>query len=800
MNENIDNVKNNGNDHSNSKKKLLFICILVPLFIFIFFTLSNDFENNTLSTDEKKYQIFELATQSGFDGDYEDWLLSVSGDEIELRIYGSVVQWKYKESDKWTTLYDMVDYSGKDGVNGTDGEDGKDGVDGTNGTNGKDGIDGFSAYEVWLFFNNKEDTSENMEEFFYSLNAYSLWLSMGNDGDVDTFLNSLKGETGESGADGEDGKDGVDGENGKDVGYAVYQIYVSFGYTGTYEDFVIANDGKVDLEDFDFSVNLDIFTVTFVEGESSADVDVADGQKVSYRDPNNIPNGYEFDGWYCDGEKWSFIGYVVKENVNLTAVFSPIQYEINFELNGGENNFNNTYITIADEIELKAVEMVGYEFDGWYLNDKKVATLSNISNDITLVAKWTERSNSITYYLNFGTSNAYNPSTIMINDDIITLSDSKRDGYTFLGWYNEEGNKVTKLQNISTDITLEAKWEVVYYPISYDLNGYSLEYYFPTSITIEDEIDLITLVPTKEYYNFECWQIDGETVTSLSNIESDVVLTAIWIANEYSINYVLDGGTLNGAPETFTKESAEKLVYAEKEHYIFDGWYLDSNYNNEVTSLSVELLNNNQVTLYAKYSLRIYNDDDDDIDYLYYGKYPQSEVTSSSEKNNLTNYFTFEGIVFEYSGNEYMLSSGTYYKVEAIRWDIIESQHGVYSLISNNVLASEKYENYDNISGWLNNDFYNFAFNNVEKDDILDKYYDGNVSRINLPTIIESSSVFNSLIVKCTNFSGAYSNAAKESYWWINDKDGFVNMSGEYVQYDNSNANVGIRPSMTIVL
>ena len=70
--------------------------------------------------------------------------------------------------------------------------------------------------------------------------AYELWLDAGNAGSVLDFLNSLKGPKGDPGKDGRDGIDGrngLDGEKG-DPGASAYEIWLTEGNTGTVEDFL----------------------------------------------------------------------------------------------------------------------------------------------------------------------------------------------------------------------------------------------------------------------------------------------------------------------------------------------------------------------------------------------------------------------------------------------------------------------------------------------------------------------------------------------------------------------------------
>ena len=101
--------------------------------------------------------------------------------------------------------------SGKQGEPGTPG---KDGSDGKNGADGKDGHPGKSAYE--------------------------LAVEQGFEGDLSSWLSSLKGKDGQNGHDGKDGTNGQPGpagKNGQD-GKSAYQVWLDKGNKGTETDFL----------------------------------------------------------------------------------------------------------------------------------------------------------------------------------------------------------------------------------------------------------------------------------------------------------------------------------------------------------------------------------------------------------------------------------------------------------------------------------------------------------------------------------------------------------------------------------
>lgn len=120
-----------------------------------------------------------------------------------------------------------------------------------------------------------------------------------------------------------------------------------------------------------------------------------EGQEITLSNPTK--EGYKFEGWYKDKDFNKIIKKIsVSENkdLNLYAKWSPIQYSITYNLDGGINNRNNpTTYTIETNIKLKNAKRKGYKFKGWYNEDgikTKEIKKGNMGN-ITLSAKWKKK-------------------------------------------------------------------------------------------------------------------------------------------------------------------------------------------------------------------------------------------------------------------------------------------------------------------------------------------------------------------------------------------------------------------------
>ena len=107
--------------------------------------------------------------------------------------------------------------------------------------------------------------------------------------------------------------------------------------------------------------------------------------------------------------------------------------------------------------------MEGYNFIGWTDESGKYITKisKGTTGDLTLTANWELIEYTVTYLIDdeIGIVENINPTIITIEDEVI-LKPLDIDGYTFLGWFDEQGNKIDKINKGSTkNIVLQAVFE-----------------------------------------------------------------------------------------------------------------------------------------------------------------------------------------------------------------------------------------------------------------------------------------------------------------------------------------------------
>ena len=166
--------------------------------------------------------------------------------------------------------------------------------------------------------------------------------------------------------------------------------------------------------------------------------------------------------------------------------------------------------------------------------------------------------------------NCENLPTTYVEGRVTTLPIPSKVGYTFLGWYNGETKVDSIAASVSGELTLEAKWTINSYDITYELAGGVNDSENPSSYTIES--GLITLKdPTREGYTFLGWYNGEQLVTTIdSNTLENITLTAKWkittahegsVDDPYSVDDALKvAGTLTKGNSTADKYYIKGIV------------------------------------------------------------------------------------------------------------------------------------------------------------------------------------------------------------------------------------------------
>lgn len=523
--------------------------------------------------------------------------------------------------------------------------------------------------------------------------------------------------------------------------------------------------------------------------------------------------GYTFNGWFSDNELITTIDSSMSINYTLTASFTPNTYRIIYDSPIGTVGTNTQTVLYDTTYALSVPTRVGYTFNGWYIDSTLyTAGVWNFDCDQTFTAKWTINSFDITYILDDGTNNSNNPSSYTVEDNI-TLQPASKEGYSFEGWFDNDsfnGNSVITIDKGKlSNITLYAKWDVVLYNITYELNGSENSTFNPSTYTIEDSIEFQPA--TKDGLIFYGWYKEStfkHQIVSLSNGSiGDLKLYPRFLTEQeyWDIKHGIiptlseDGNTLTFGMYPQTHVNDEDLI-------------------EELNKLDPSVKNSQGY-------------------YLYNGEYYYSFVAIPY----VSTYFFKDGTAV-IKNNKY------WFKVEPISWNILKEEDGTYKLLSTMLLNTKEKENeytttYDEffIRDFLNNDFYNRAFNEDQMKLILTTVVDNSLAStasssnqytcndtndkvylLSLSEVINSDYGFNEnrtnhdlkRQAKVTDFTiaaGAYYSVPEETsrngVWWLRTTYYDSRLAKYCIDSTGGTTNrsafagaVSIRPAITIVL
>jgi len=159
----------------------------------------------------------------------------------------------------------------------------------------------------------------------------------------------------------------------------------------------------------------------------------------------------------------------------------------------------------------------GYQFTDWYLDDTKYDFNAAVTKDMTLTAKWTANSYTITFDTDGGSAVA--SITQEYGTAITALAAPTKTGYTFMGWEPELPATMP-----AENITIKAQWRINQYTITFNTDGGSavapITQDYGTDITAPE-------APTKSGYTFMGWNPEIPATMPAENL----TITAQWRYN-----------------------------------------------------------------------------------------------------------------------------------------------------------------------------------------------------------------------------------------------------------------------------
>lgn len=224
-------------------------------------------------------------------------------------------------------------------------------------------------------------------------------------------------------------------------------------------------------------------------GSEVASLTVDQSIQISFPD-DPIKNGYVFMGWFWDNDTFTdpvsegtMILYEPNK-LDLTVYAKWIEEEnavyITINSNGGPS-LESFYAEKGSTITLPEVTRRGYTLNYWYtIVNQSVQFIQNNTfivpssiNEVELQINWNLINYSINYNLNGGVNHISNPVQYSVVTDTIILNVPEKEGYSFLGWFDNENFTGLTISQIPfgsiNDVNLYAKWEIKSYQINYNI-------------------------------------------------------------------------------------------------------------------------------------------------------------------------------------------------------------------------------------------------------------------------------------------------------------------------------------------
>lgn len=381
----------------------------------------------------------------------------------------------------------------------------------------------------------------------------------------------------------------------------------------------------------------EIFTAAFVSehldnGIKTVDFSISVMDSIVFPDlSDKAQQYYMFAGWSESGEAGGTIITSLSEERNYTlyAQFRPIEYKIEYELNGGIWNFTpTTKFTVIDGLTLNEIPYrEAKNFVAWYdnpeLSGDPVTALglgTGYTGNVKLYAKWKDLSvgqSSIDYRLNGGSLTASAPLFYDHGTETV-LPIPTRSGYIFAGWTRTNdplAEKITKILASDSGIQVfYAQWNAEVYTIQYETNGGTLSENYKVSYTVETIPAIGLGLPAAtgvngiiklNGYDFKGWYREADfSGTVYTNIPRGTTgnfkFYAKWTPTEYKYVYQFGDGraaqfmTYNIETPTFD------LIRPERTNYTFKGWYGNADFTGSVIT-SIEKGTTGEIQLYAKW-------------------------------------------------------------------------------------------------------------------------------------------------------------------------------------------------------
>lgn len=272
----------------------------------------------------------------------------------------------------------------------------------------------------------------------------------------------------------------------------------------------------------------------------------------SLKDPGvpSAPAGQRFVRWDPAVSFGMPVSVTQTQTITVQAIFETV-YTVYFCYKGrtvATKELTDTQPSVSTGDVLVPVG-ADEKLTGWYIGEKRYETVSKAdfldgSDTLTLTAR-VEKG----HWIHFNSAGGSYVAPQFVTGNTSQPADPARPGFLFKGWYEESGKQFTFGSQLTSNITLTARWEsntstkytVIHWQEKADESGWSLH----ETETKPGGTDAQTAAAAKSYDGFTAQTITQQTI----NGDGSTIVNVYYKRNVYAVKFFTikyEGGLLSG--------------------------------------------------------------------------------------------------------------------------------------------------------------------------------------------------------------------------------------------------------------
>lgn len=279
--------------------------------------------------------------------------------------------------------------------------------------------------------------------------------------------------------------------------------------------------------------------------------------------PIPYKEGYTFVGWYLNGVQIDLANYAEfkpkAEPYKVVALWSINSYRLTYILDG-ELYDADTY-QYGERIELPTVEVVGHSFSGWKWGNKELPTTMP-AQDVELKGSLIVLNYTVTYYVD---GVFHKAETYAYGADIYYAAEPTETGKSFSGWMYSGGALPTTMP--AENIRIDGGFNIVQRTVFYYIDGV-----FDKKVIVNWTHEIPEYIPEKTGYTFSGWTMEDGSAMPETMPNSDIYLYGSFGINSYTMTFKTVGGNVVTAITAPYGAVIAAPAAPVREGYTFVGW------------------------------------------------------------------------------------------------------------------------------------------------------------------------------------------------------------------------------------